>query len=49
MPLHDIAELGLATLLIASVLGVYILWDIFKLLRGFWIDYRKVNRLDYDD
>jgi hypothetical protein len=46
MPLHDIAELGLAILFIACVLGVRILWDIFKLLRGFWIDYRKVNHLD---
>ena len=46
MPLHDIAVLGLIVLFVASVLGVRILWDIFKLIRGFWIDYRRVNRLD---
>jgi hypothetical protein len=46
MPIHDIAMLGLIVLSAAAILCVRILWDIFKLLRGFWIDYRKINRLD---
>jgi len=37
--------LGLIVLFVASVLGVRILWDIFKVIRGLWIDYRKVNKL----
>jgi hypothetical protein len=46
MPIHDIAEVALIILFVASVLGVRILWDIYKLIRGFWIDYRRVNKLD---
>ena len=46
MPIHDIAMLGLIVLSAAAILCVRILWDIFKLIRGFWIDYRKVNRLE---
>jgi len=34
MPLHDIALLGLIVLSIASILGVRILWDIYKVLVG---------------
>ena len=34
MPLHDIAVLGLVVLPIASILGVRILWDIYKVLVG---------------
>jgi hypothetical protein len=46
MPIHDIALLGLILLFAGGVLGVRILWDIYKTLLGFWRDYRKVNRLD---
>jgi hypothetical protein len=34
MPLHDIAVLGLIVLFVAAVLGVRILWDIYKVLVG---------------
>ena len=46
MPIHDIALLGLIVLFVASVLGVRILWDIYKVLTGLWRDYRRVNHLD---
>jgi hypothetical protein len=46
MPIHDIALLGLILLFVGVVLGVRILWDIYKIVLGFWRDYRKVNRLD---
>ena len=46
MPNHDIALMGLILLFVGVVLGVRILWNIYKVALGFWHDYRKVNRLD---
>jgi hypothetical protein len=46
MPIDDIALLGLVLLFVGIVLGVRILWDIYKVALGLWHDYRKVNRLN---
>jgi hypothetical protein len=41
--MHDLALIGLIVLFAGAVLGVRILWDIYKIAVGFWRDYRKVN------
>lgn len=49
MTIHDIALTCLILLFIGTVLGVRILWDIYKTVLGFWRDYRIVNRLEEFD
>jgi hypothetical protein len=46
VPLHDMAFMALFLLLVGTVLAVRILWKIYKVVAGFWSDFRKVNRLD---
>jgi hypothetical protein len=45
MPIRDIAMLALILLFVLTVLGLRILWDIYRVLVGFWEDYREVNHL----